>query len=48
MTGLDRGVKRGRGVAVTRLIDRGESVPREEPSGVVKELVSERHDTKRN
>ena len=30
VTGLDRGVKRGRGAAVTRLVDRGESVPREE------------------
>jgi hypothetical protein len=45
VTGLDRGVKGGRGAAVTRLVDRGESVPREEPSGVVRELVSERHDT---
>ena len=47
VTGLDRGVKGGRGAAVTRLVDRGESVPREEPRGVVRELVSERHDTKR-
>ena len=47
VTGLDRGVKGGRGAAVTRLVDRGESVPREEPSGVVRELVSEQHDTKR-
>ena len=30
MTGLDRGVKRGRDVAVTGLVDRGESAPREE------------------
>ena len=47
VTGLDRGVKRGRGAAVTRLVDRGESVPREEAEWSVGELVSERHETKR-
>ena len=47
MTGLDRGVKGGRGAAVTRLVDRGESAPREKKlCGVVRELVGERHDTK--
>ena len=61
VTGLDRGVKgdvmspwpcprckEGRDVAVTGMVDRGKSVPQEKrPSEVMREQVSERHDTKR-
>ena len=49
MTGLDRGVKRGRDVAVAGLVDQGKSAPREEGAKWSGRggLVSERHDTKR-